>query len=373
MRLIDGRLYAGIEGSGSSRSTGVVADVHGNILTARSFGLRLCYRDDTLEDSAAHAYRMLKEMLLTLEISVESFWRRGGILCIASHGIRTRHDREIRVPEIAKAAGFPVSQTIPTGDAEAVFAGTAMRHEGGCIVANTGAIVMGRGRSQICMAAGRAVTLDDVGSGYWIGRRVLRNLCMQHDEGSVTEGGIAKVVFDHVQALPAWPSLLAEFGDQTLHPIDALGHLAQAHAVGPGFRYFIASFARPALSYLDANPGDPEIGEIARVGAQSLARSLKAAMNRCGVNGGVPVALWGGLVKFHPAYRELLREEVQRVLAVEEFLMPPDTPDSPTFGPAVGALLFALAGSSLDLPPDAVMMRVRQTAVSHPLLRDQNE
>lgn len=95
-----------------------------------------------------------------------------GAVCVGAAGVSNPAARAL-VQEGLAQAGFDGPRLV-TGDHEAALAGALGRPEGMILIAGTGSICFGRAAGRQARAGGRGHLIDDEGSGYAMGRDVLR-------------------------------------------------------------------------------------------------------------------------------------------------------------------------------------------------------
>ena len=205
-------------------------------------------------------------------------------LCVGAAGISNPKVGQILTEELA-VARFSGKWKL-CGDQEIALRG-AMDGEGLVVIAGTGSICFGKNAAgQTARSGGFGHLIDDGGSGYAIGRDVLR-AAVRSIDGRVEGSGILQEVCDRLGG-----------GPERIVPFVYSPETDKAA---------IAKFSYVALELADKN--DAEALEILRRGAEELAQLVRAVQQRLGM-AQCRIALLGGLLTEENAYRKVVAEEL---------------------------------------------------------------
>lgn len=157
------------------------------------------------------AYTVLHELLSKVAWALNDTQTiKAAVFALA--GIDTDLDSEI-ARNIAKRAlqdnNLCVEQLIVENDAEATMLGAVGSAKGALMIAGTGAIIYGHdGHGNVYRSGGWGHRAGDEGSGYWIGREILRAIFRMEDErGKQTllkQLVLNKLSISHVDELMQW-------------------------------------------------------------------------------------------------------------------------------------------------------------------------
>lgn len=211
------------------------------------------------------------------------------------------------------------------GDLEALFCSGTERADGAALVAGTGAAAIAVRAGQVVQRVdGRGWLMGDVGSGFWIARRVLRAAAADLDgygpPTAMTASLLAAV------DVPA-PERAA---DREL----SMGLLVdRVYRIGaPG----VARFATIAF----AHPGDAEATRIVEQAARGLATAIAALHER---PQGTPVVMGGSVLYHQAALRDRVVELVEDHDLAEVILSADGMP---------GAVVMALRSAGVEVGAD---------------------
>jgi glucosamine kinase len=171
-----------------------------------------------------------------------------------------------------------------TNDARLVLAAQGAG-TGIALVAGTGSIALGLLGTREVVAGGWGHLLGDEGSGYWVVREAVRELCRRHERGAAP-GALARAF----GAVPT-PELVSRFHEETAP----------------------AAWAASAPAVLES--GDPAATAIAASGARHLAGLASAVAGQLGHPAPVPVVLAGGLAGRPGRYADAVRDAVEGEVA----------------------------------------------------------
>ncbi len=272
------RVVAGLDGGGTS--TGLCClDGQGGVISTAAFGpLNVNGTDrevlhNTLREAAAHLAEVEKQGNTLVGMT------------IATAGISNPRCRDI-LHEGLGAAGYTGHFDVQ-GDHEAALRG-AVGPVGAVLIAGTGSICHGRNPAgHTARAGGWGYLLDDEGSGYALGRDILRAVLRAQDGRDA-------------------PTVLSDM--VTAH----LGVSSPGELVGKAYdkeqgKATIASLA-PLLQQA-WDQGDPAAQRIAAHAAEELAQLCAAVLNKLSLQTGT-LALAGGVLLHTPA----LQQAVKRIL-----------------------------------------------------------
>lgn len=294
-------LYAGIDGGGSNLRIAVVDARLATIVTQSAGPANPSVIGR--ERAQAHIRELVRATLQQADISPKRIAAAG----IGIAGASNLHSRDWLLETLAPR--LPDSRIVPSSDLEIALVGALGRRHGILLLAGTGSAVFGCAPDGTQLQVGGwGYLLGDEGSGYWIGRQLLRGIIAAHDQGSgLTELGAAcldELALANVRDLVGWLYL---------------GNEAQAARV--------AGLARLALDM--ARAGNCEANRLVATAATHLARQVESLRSRLDYPG-APIAFAGGLL----ATDNALSAAITRQLKL------PGRPKA-LYSPAIGAALLA--------------------------------
>lgn len=204
--------------------------------------------------------------------------------------------------------GMPSQRTFVCNDTEGIYRGMTQQ-KGICLVAGTGAIACAYDKEgQIARAGGWGAPLSDIGSGYWIGFRILQSFLMWLDGFAIPEDPVFLLLKDQFarenEALP-W----------------TVSNLSVAE---------IASVAVTAceLAYGESCTDRGELcGHVLTDSQRCLAEHVGAVYRNSDLGDEFPLVMVGGLMgneRFYQALQERIRQELP--LCRIRFLRPDGPP-----------------------------------------------
>lgn len=204
--------------------------------------------------------------------------------------------------------------------------------EGIILICGTGSIVRARRGKTMVQIGGWGHVGGDGGSGYWMGRQLVRGIFHEHDEKGSAHQFIS--------------SVLAFLGLNTLE------ELVQWSLEAP--KEQVASLTKVLFRY----PSNSLARQIFKEATQLLATDTVLAARRAGFPPGdrVKIALHPGIAKHQPLFRKLLSVEIKRRLPGAEVFL------SETEG-AVGAARLAAKEPKVHGPQPTVRSRQSLTAI----------
>jgi N-acetylglucosamine kinase-like BadF-type ATPase len=154
--------------------------------------------------------KVLAELLAEVRTVLPDMHVTIAIFAIA--GIDSKKDEQIVrgiVEEVIQTQGLRVGKLIVENDAEATLLGATMGKPGAQLISGTGSIAFAHdGKGGIVRSGGWGHRAGDEGSGYWIGREVLRVIFRMEDGRgpftSLTEEVLRELKLDSVQDLAGW-------------------------------------------------------------------------------------------------------------------------------------------------------------------------
>lgn len=301
----------GVDG-GASKTRAVAVSLSGAILATASVRSSSAYHREP-EEAAAVVVAASREVLVSAGV-------REPVAALGA-GLAGADDPAIRERLIEAITRSGITRTVHVDhDAAAALAGGTALAPGVVIAAGTGSIAFGTdAHGRRARAGGWGPLLDDEGSGYSIGRAVLRAVTRAHDG----RGEATRLV----------EAVMARFR------IDSLAKLKAA--VRGASIDEIASVAPLAVEA--ASCGDPVAARILERGADGLATMVEAVARALGWQGQrfVLVAVGGVLVESGPVVRLMMRALEARACPAE--LTPA------RFSPEVGAALLAARSAGMDV------------------------
>jgi glucosamine kinase len=195
---------------------------------------------------------------------------------------------EARIRTVLRAHSAPGTSSgeapvVVVNDARLVLAAHDLE-SGIALVAGTGSIAIGLLTDREERAGGWGYLLGDEGSGYWIVREAIRELCRRHDRKE--QLGALSDVFGGASV----PDLLARFYEER----------------APG------QWAALAPAVLDAT--DPAADTICAAAARHLAALVAAVASSLGHPSPVPVVVAGGLGSGHPRLSASAVEAIRELI-----------------------------------------------------------
>lgn len=162
------RIVAGVDGGGTG--TTLVLSGGGSMQERKTFG------PFNLNSIGEERYReLLSEIFRVIKQSGDC-----DAVCIGAAGISNPRVREIAL-ETGREYGFSDNLML-RGDQEIALYGAMSGKAGAILISGTGSICSGRGRNgETIRAGGWGHLIDDVGSGYSIGRDVLKEVVRAYD------------------------------------------------------------------------------------------------------------------------------------------------------------------------------------------------
>ena len=262
---------AGIDGGGTHTRI-ELRDMENRLLSRGEFG------PFNLNAIGEDAFRQLLAEVFAYCGGMESCAR----LCIGAAGISNPRVKQILEEELAQA-GFQGEWKL-CGDQEIALRG-AMDGPGIVVIAGTGSICFGKNAAgETARSGGYGHLIDDVGSGYALGRDVFSSAVRSLD-GRVKDSAILEAVCER---LAGGPEKIVPF------------------VYGPATdKAAIAGFAPVALAL--AEQGDAEAVQILARGAKELAQMVSAVQERLCLPD-CQIALLGGLLENDTPYRRIVTE-----------------------------------------------------------------
>jgi glucosamine kinase len=258
------RIYAGIDGGGTSTTVALVEEGGRELL--RVVGPASIVDPRCPERSADTLTQLLRDAMrdagLTGPVTA---------LCAGLAGVGNPPEREAVRAAFERAA--IADHILVVNDGEIALEGAFPGRAGILVVSGTGSVAYGRGEqgwTQRC--GGWGMFLGDEGSGYWIGRTALQR-ALQAEDGRGPPTRLLAMVL-HVLELPGPDALPSWAGRVPKREVAALV---------------------PHVRSL-AKDGDPVADAILQEAAHAIAAHVTALRGRLGVwSGVVPVVLWGGV------------------------------------------------------------------------------
>jgi len=317
-------LFLGIEG-GASRTTAVLMDAKGHILKRTEGGpsnLRLTKNTEIL--------RLWKQF--QKELSTSKFSQPTAVGAFLA-GCRTHVDKA-HVRRLLQAV-WPHARYVVGNDTMSAFAAALGENDGIVLICGTGSIVRARRGETTVQIGGRGHVGGDRGSGYWMGRELLRSIFCSHDEKSAID--------------PLTQSVLAFLG---LNKLEELVQWSLEAAKDE-----VASLTRVLFRYVR----HPACRHILQEAVEILAADVALAAWKVGFPSSdtsslINVALNPGLAKYQPLFRRRLIEAIQQKIPETHIFL------SETEG-AVGAAMLAASAARVPSSEFKVKFYVPQSAI----------
>lgn len=180
----------GIDGGGT-KTTVCIADLHGNVLHSFEAGA-INLNGESLQNVRSNLYRIFSqaaELMKGLQDCKS--------VCVGAAGICNIEVKVFIEKTIREAAYLGKLQI--TGDDETALYGAVGRPEGIIIIAGTGSICFGKNiAGEEYRTGGYGHLIDDEGSGYAIGRDILKAIVRAHD-GREEETLLTQMVFNQLR------------------------------------------------------------------------------------------------------------------------------------------------------------------------------
>lgn len=234
--------------------------------------------------------------------------RAVGAVVLATAGGANRPEVLDRLRDLLASSGVTAPVELVADGLAAYWSGTTAQ-DGCALVAGTGAVALRIESGEVVRAAdGLGWLLGDGGSGFWMGRRIVRAVLAELDGRGPSTTLTAALL--EAQQVTGPPSGVTSHGRSVLVQ-DLLTLLYGEPPIT------LARFARLALT----EAADPVARGILADAARELAATLGAVL----VPGQLgPVVLGGGLLAARPELRELLVPELGDALAGRELIVVDD-------------------------------------------------
>ena len=260
-------LFAGIDGGGSNLRVSIVDSRLAPIVThsASTANPSVIGR----ERAQTHIRATVRAALQQAGISPEDIAAAG----IGIAGASNLHSRDWLLETLSPV--LPSSQLVPSSDLEIALVGALGRRNGILLLAGTGSAAYGCAPDgKQLQVGGWGYLLGDEGSGYWLGRQLLRGIIAAHDQGiDITDLGAA---------------CLVELNLKTAR--DLVGWLYRGSDAKTAR---VAEMARLVLGM--AESGDGEAKLLVLAAADHLARQVELLRGRLDYPA-APIAFAGGLL-----------------------------------------------------------------------------
>lgn len=168
------KIWVSVDGGGT-KTTICACDALGKKVYDRSFGYSN-YKSSGLETASNTLQEAFSQMMLALDCKKEEI--AGIVMAIA--GCDTKRDMQI-YRDIMLKTGIDESRLFVCNDTEAIFRAISDK-DGVCVVSGTGSIVCAYdAHGLLARVGGWGSPLSDLGSGYWIGARILQHVIRWFD------------------------------------------------------------------------------------------------------------------------------------------------------------------------------------------------
>ncbi len=270
MRYADAMAFLGID-AGGTKTVCRIADAHGQTLAqVRGPGANLQNAGELQVEKVLHD-------VIERATREADVWPRSA--CIGMAGVDREDDAAVVRGILSRLV--PRCGVLVVNDALIALEAGAPGAPGVVVIAGTGSIAYGRDdRGRAARAGGWGYVLADEGSGYWLGRQVLRRVLRAADGRGPATALTSRVLAHYEVAQPR--DLVREI---------------YAGRFKPSTVAAIASLAETA-----ADEGDPWALELIRRGAEELAVSARAVLTALSLPAG-PVLLAGGIFRAVPRLR----------------------------------------------------------------------
>jgi N-acetylglucosamine kinase-like BadF-type ATPase len=383
-------LYVGIECVSMRHSTGILANADGQVLAATRMNYGLSYHTPPREYLRHRLFELFTSLAQRCRIDLSNF--QNARVCIGLTGVTFPFDANVGLhSEIVGMELFRPMNIICTGDAEIAFASHAQRDAGSAILCHMGSTAYVRSPTTAIRNGGWGPAIGDEGSGYAMGRCVLRAIGREYDEQKPPS-----LLWNEVNT---WlRNIPADFNDNELAEasiiwqeqydryIDYYNNEGQARAAVFSFAHWIerelgiwiwrsitSSLVVPLMRA--AAQGDPVAGLILTNAVNDLTAQHSDAVRILGSEEHIfPIVLYGGVFAYNQVFRQKLLEALVARYSHRRDQFHVLWSGSPgTMRPACGALLYALSNSkppSLKLPKPTVISAVLETQAAWPEMKN---
>ena len=168
----------GIDG-GATNSTGILFSTNGQTIDrVNTLGTNVSiYKNLAIDRIKNILYRLTQNSKINLE-DISAFG-------IGVAGISDLNQRELLLKELDRLK--IASKTLVISDLEAAYRLLCPTNQGIFISIGTGIVGMGRSKDKVIKIAGKGHENGDLGSGYWIGKQVIKNLLLNFNLINVDE------------------------------------------------------------------------------------------------------------------------------------------------------------------------------------------
>ena len=168
----------GIDG-GATNSTGILFSTNGQTINrVNTLGTNVSiYKNLAIDRIKNILYRLTQNSKINLE-DISAFG-------IGVAGISDLNQRELLLKELDRLK--IASKTLVISDLEAAYRLLCPTNQGIFISIGTGIVGMGRSKDKVIKIAGKGHENGDLGSGYWIGKQVIKNLLLNFNLINVDE------------------------------------------------------------------------------------------------------------------------------------------------------------------------------------------
>ena len=168
----------GIDG-GATNSTGILFSINGQTINrVNTLGTNVSiYKNLAIDRIKNILYRLTQNSKINLE-DISAFG-------IGVAGISDLNQRELLLKELDRLK--IASKTLVISDMEAAYRLLCPTNQGIFISIGTGIVGMGRSKDKVIKIAGKGHENGDLGSGYWIGKQVIKNLLLNFNLIDVDE------------------------------------------------------------------------------------------------------------------------------------------------------------------------------------------
>ena len=218
------------------------------------------------------------------------------VAVFAMAGIDTPSDLEAVtciVQQSLRDTPFHINELILENDVEATLLGLVNHHPGALLISGTGSIVFATdGKGKVVRTGGFGHRVSDEGSGYWVGRQILKAI-FRAEDGLEKPTVLKKLVFEKLE-------------------IDSID-LLMTWLYQPDYTNFrtasISSVLQVAVSL-----GDETAVSISNMAAHELFLLVKATLTKLSFEGeALTLYLNGGVLKHHPMILNHLKHLIHDV------------------------------------------------------------
>lgn len=362
-------LFMGIEAIASGHCRAVLSDDTGTVLSTGFLRQSMSLHTTDRGTLRQRLVLLLSEVLSRLNMDLGDLATT--TVCVGMSGVTVPYNEYVDIPDLFNEIRVSPRGLICKPDTHIVFASHARSTSGSVIICTMGSMAFVAREGEAFRVGGWGPAIGDEGSGYWMGRAVLRAIAEEVDRRQ-TNSLLWKEVDQFlcednkpfsswVSDSIAWSHLHDQFFEQKCDLRTAIFSFAHDLSLRntAEWRSFASSLVVPLMSAWRKE--DKTARSIVDQAAQSMASQFRETCQIAGVraNHG-PLVLYGGVFSANPDFRTFLHEIIQHSSNANVSLIVPGSPG--TMNPVYGALLLALGeptNGRLALPRPEIIRQVQ--------------